>query len=200
MKGEKRAIRQRLREQRRALPAHTVEAAGRAVHEQLLRFPPFAAAVSLIAYIAHENEVPTAALLDEAARCGPDLFLPRITPPVGVARWRPGQPLGVARGGVYEPVDGVVALPAMPALALVPVVGWDATGQRLGRGGGFYDRLFAELTPGISRVGLAYEFQEYPELPRDPWDISLDYVITERRIVRCDGTEVSLQKGGLQLS
>jgi 5-formyltetrahydrofolate cyclo-ligase len=200
MNVEKRAIRQRLREQRRALPARAVEAAGRAVQGQVLRFPPYTAAVSLIVYIAHENEVPTAGLLDEAARSGRSLFLPRTTPPIGVVRWRAGEPVGAGRGGVYEPADTMVTLPELPAVALVPVVGWNATGQRLGRGGGFYDRLFAQLPTGITRVGLAYEFQEYPELPRDPWDVSLDYVITERRTVQCDAVAPSLQKGGLQLS
>lgn len=200
MSAEKRAIRQRLREQRRALPMHTVEAAGRAVLEQLLGFPSYTGAVSLIGYIAHENEVPTAGLLEEAVRSGRSLFLPRSTPPIGVVRWRAGESLVAGRGGVYEPAGTMVTLPELPAVALVPVVGWRATGQRLGRGGGFYDRLFAQLTTEITRVGLAYEFQECPEFPRDPWDMSLDCVITERRIVRCDRTEGSLQKGGLQLS
>jgi len=197
MNVEKRAIRQRLREQRRALSAQTVEVVGRAVHEQLLRFPPYTTAVSVIAYIAHENEVPTAGLLDEAACSGRSLFLPRSIP-IGLVRWRPGEPLTVGCGGVCEPAQGVATRPELPAVALLPVVGWEMRGGRLGRGGGFYDRLFAELTAEITRVGLAYEFQECPELPRDPWDISLDYVITERRIVRCVGSAPSLQKGGLQ--
>ena len=200
MNAEKRAIRQRLREQRRALPARTVEAVGRAVQAQLLRFPPYLAAAAVIAYIAHENEVPTAGLLDEAARRGRGLFLPRITPPAGMVRWRPGEPLVADRCAISEPANGWVARPELPAVALVPVVAWDRQGSRLGRGGGFYDRFFAELMTGITRIGLAYEFQECPGLPRDPWDVPLDYVITERRIVQCGGAEVSFQKGGLQIS
>ncbi|HVO26447.1 MAG TPA: 5-formyltetrahydrofolate cyclo-ligase [Candidatus Margulisiibacteriota bacterium] len=200
MNVEKRAIRQRLREQRRALTAEAVEAAGWAVQEQVLRFAPYTAAVSLIAYITHENELPTAGLLRAAERSGRGLFLPRSTPPIGVVRWQTGEPLVAGCGGVYQPADGRDTLPEVPGVALVPVVGWDATGQRLGRGGGFYDRLFAALTTGITRVGLAYEFQLCPELPRDPWDIPLDYVITERRTVRCERTGAALQKGGLQLS
>ena len=82
------------------------------------------------------------------------------------------------------------------------MVAWDARGGRLGRGGGFYDRLFAELTNGVTRVGLAYEFQECPEIPCEPWDVCLDYVITERRVVGCGGAvdEASPEKGGLQWS
>lgn len=199
MNVEKRAIRQRLREQRRALSASTVQAVGRAVHEKLREFPPSAAAASVIAYIAHENEVPTDGLLDEAARRGQRIYLPREGVPIGVVRWRAGEPLAAGRSGVSAPSGNVPTAPESPAVAFVPLVGWDIRGGRLGRGGGFYDRLFATLTSGITRIGLAYEFQECPELPRDPWDVSLDYVITERRIVQCGGV-LSLQKGELQLS
>jgi 5-formyltetrahydrofolate cyclo-ligase len=200
MDVEKRAIRQRLREQRRALSADVVAAAGRAVQSQLPALPPYKTAVSVIGYIADENEVPTTAVLEEAARSGRTLYLPHRSG--GVVRWHLDDSLAVGRGGVREPVRGAPEYPETPAVALVPLVAWDRCGGRLGRGGGFYDRLFAELTSGITRVGLAFEFQEYAELPRDPWDVSLDYVITERRIVRCGGllAEASLQKGGLQLS
>jgi 5-formyltetrahydrofolate cyclo-ligase len=200
MNAEKRAIRQQLRGRRRALSADIVEAAGRAVHVELLALPPYKAAVSVIGYIADENEVPTAAVLEEAARSGRTLYLPRSAG--GVVRWRLGESLVVGRGGVREPLRGPPEYPAAPAVALVPLVAWDRYGGRLGRGGGCYDRLFAELTSGIIRVGLAFEFQEYEELPRDPWDVSLDYVITERRLVRCGGlpADASFQKGGLQLS
>lgn len=200
MTVEKRAIRQRLREQRRGLLPAVVEAAGRAVRARLCGFEPYKAARSVIAYLPDENEVPTAALLADAVRDGRTVYLPRMAG--GLVRWRPGDSLRVGQGGVPEPARGIPEDPETPAVALVPVVAWDRYGVRLGRGGGYYDRLFATLTSGITRVGLAYEFQECAELPRDPWDVSLDFVITERRIVRCGGpvAEASVQKGGLQLS
>ena len=200
MNVEKRVIRQQLRERRRALSAEAVEAAGRAVQQGLRALLPYTLAVSVIGYIADENEVPTAGVLEEAARSGRNLYLPHSDG--GVVRWRLGYSLAVGQGGVREPLRGVPEYPETPAVALLPLVAWDRYGGRLGRGGGFYDRLFAVLTRGITRVGLAFEFQEYAELPRDPWDVSLNYVITERRIVRCGGlvAEVSFQKGGLQLS
>ena len=177
-----------------------VEAAGRAVRALLCGFPRYATARSVIGYIADENEVPTATLLEDAARDGRTVYLPLTAG--GLVRWRPGDGLSVGRGGVREPARATPEDPETPAVALLPVVAWDRYGVRLGRGGGFYDRLFAALTRGITRVGLAYEFQECSELPRDPWDVSLDFVITERRMVRCGGlgAGASVQKGGLQLS
>ena len=199
MNAEKHAIRQQFREQRRSLTPDTVEAAGRAVQAQCLALRAYKTAVSVIGYIADENEVPATAVLEHASRSGRKLYLPHSSG--GVVLWHLGASLIVRRGGVLEPTWGVPEHPDIPALALVPLVAWDRYGGRLGRGGGFYDRLFAGLTTGITRVGLAFEFQEYAELPRDPWDVSLDYVITERRLVRCGGlvARATFQKGGLQL-
>jgi 5-formyltetrahydrofolate cyclo-ligase len=202
MKDEKRALRSALRERRRGLPAAAVEAAGAAVCAQLETFPPYQAARAVLAYVAAENEIPTAPLFVEIVASGRELYLPQSVAERFV-RWRPGEPLIAGPGGIPEPLAGAPLRPAGDAVALVPVVGWDERGIRLGRGGGFYDRIFSRLSPDVVRVGLAYEFQQVAELPRDPWDVSLDYVITERRIVRCDHASrtrpAPLQKGGLQL-
>ncbi|WP_308387892.1 5-formyltetrahydrofolate cyclo-ligase [Acidithiobacillus sp. AMEEHan] len=70
-------------------------------------------------------------------------------------------------------------------LLLLPLVAFDATGHRLGMGGGFYDRSLASLRhrrhwrrPRL--VGVAHAFQELQELPTEPWDIPLDAIATER--------------------
>jgi 5-formyltetrahydrofolate cyclo-ligase len=203
MDVKKRAIRQALRDQRRRLSAVFVETASAAVYARLCTFPPYQAAAAVVAYVAHENEVSTAALLTAVGSSGRPLCLPSSTDGGRLIRWRPGDPLTAGPGGVLEPSVGEPEPMGTPAVALLPVVAWDERGTRLGRGGGFYDRLFAALTDAVVRVGLAYEFQECPRLPRDPWDISLHYVITERRLVRCGQGEVvpvrSLQKGGMQL-
>ena len=73
----------------------------------------------------------------------------------------------------------------LPIVALVPGVGFDASGIRLGRGAGFYDRALVELRSlgHVYVVGLAFECQVVPVLPSDPWDQRVDVVVTERRVV-----------------
>jgi len=199
MSFDKRAIRQVLRARRKSLSPAFVTAAGDAVCARLSAFPPYNAAASVLAYLACENEVPTTDLIERAVRSSKTVYLPH-TASGAMARWTPGEPLVIARGGVAEPV-GAPLYRTCPALALIPVVGWDRQGTRLGRGGGFYDRLLADLPPTI-RVGLAYDFQQVASLPRDSWDIALDYVITEQRVIRCAGSATRrpalLQKGGLR--
>ena len=203
MRDEKRALRQALRDRRKALSPDVVGAAGAAAYVLLRAFPPYQAAASIAAYIPDENEVPTAQVIEDVARSGRVLSLPRTGQLAGFVRWRPGDPLVVGPGGVWQPSAGVPEQLAAPAMVLLPVVAWDRTGARLGRGAGFYDRVLADLDDTLVRIGLAYEFQEVPELPRDPWDVLLHYVITERCIVRCEHHGVArpapLQKGGLQL-
>ncbi len=66
-------------------------------------------------------------------------------------------------------------------VALTPLLAFDSCGNRLGYGGGFYDRYFKEH-PNVYRVGLAYEGQRVPLLPVDGWDEPLHAVITEKGV------------------
>ena len=202
MWGKKHAIRQHLRAQRKALSAAEVQAAGAAVRVRLREFPPYQTATAVVAYVAAENEIPTADLLDDAAYAHRELYLPQDDGAVVLVRWQPGERLVTGRRGVLQPANGLPAVPAGAPVVLVPMVAWDLTGTRLGRGGGFYDRLFGMLPPRTIRIGLAYDFQQLHDLPRDPWDIPLHYVITERRIIDCGCREATtgdaLQKGGVE--
>jgi 5-formyltetrahydrofolate cyclo-ligase len=203
MSADKHAIRQALRGKRRQLGAGAVDAAGAAVWTQLRGFASYQTAPALIAYVPSENEVPTGRALADSAGVHRDVYLPKNSGAAGFVRWRVGEPLIPGRGGVWEPLAGARLAPGAAAMALVPLVAWDEQGTRLGRGGGFYDRVFAGATADIVRVGLAYEFQYWPDLPRDPWDVPLEYVITEQRVVRCvvnAAVRSELpQKGGLRL-
>lgn len=90
-----------------------------------------------------------------------------------------------------EDIEGVSAGDLIyPVLALVPGVGFDANGIRLGRGAGFYDRALCALRAcgTVYAVGLAFECQIVPSLPFDPWDQAVDCIVTERRIIsRAEG-------------
>lgn len=200
MGGDKAAIRRVLRAQRRVLSGEQIRAAGNAVASRVLSSEAYRKAGVLVAYIATENEVPVDRVVAEAWRTGRVVLLPHQGC-VGFVRWQPGEALKEGAGGVPEPRSGQPELLSGHAVVLVPVVGWDATGSRLGRGGGFYDRVLAAVPAGVTVVGIAYEFQEYSSLPRDPWDVAVDFVITERRTVPTPGgghgyATAMIQEGG----
>jgi 5-formyltetrahydrofolate cyclo-ligase len=74
----------------------------------------------------------------------------------------------------------------VPDMLLIPLLAFDASGGRLGYGGGFYDRTLAAL-PARLRVGCAFAVQQVDAVPVGPYDIRLDVVATEDGIVRCGG-------------
>ncbi|MCB1583705.1 MAG: 5-formyltetrahydrofolate cyclo-ligase [Xanthomonadales bacterium] len=81
--------------------------------------------------------------------------------------------------GLKQPtfVDGLNQDPI--DLYLMPLVGFDSKGNRLGMGGGFYDRYFAESHKGV-KAGVAYQCQQVEQLPSDPWDVKIQHIFTEQ--------------------
>ncbi len=185
MKAEKRAIRRELSARRRGLPQQLVAEASAAVQARVEALPAFRSAASIVAYLATDNEVETGRLIAGALAAGKRVLLPRISDGPAVVPWRLGEPLACVRPGLYEPAAWSREDTEAPQVAVIPVVGWDGTGVRLGRGGGYFDRLFATMGDGILRVGLAYEFQHVSGLPRDAWDVPVHMVITEQRVLQC---------------
>ena len=99
--------------------------------------------------------------------------------------WWPGCPTAPGAFGVEEPVTGGWRI---PDVLIVPVLGFDATGVRLGYGGGFYDRTLAGL-PGARTIGVALEAQRVDRLPRDATDVPLMEIVTEAGLYRPDPPE-----------
>ncbi len=88
-------------------------------------------------------------------------------------------------GNIPEPDAGGPLV--TPDLVLVPLVGATLAGQRLGQGGGYYDRTVARLRAGgaVIAMGLAWDVQIVATLPADPWDEWLDWIATPTRLVEC---------------
>ncbi len=112
------------------------------------------------------------------------------------AAWQPGMSLKTNRFGIPEPdveVQDRLA-PNELELVLVPLLGFDRKGNRLGTGGGYYDRSFSFLKSGSRPaqpllVGIGYHFQEVDDLAPRPWDVALDFIATERELISCADIE-----------
>lgn len=91
------------------------------------------------------------------------------------------------RFGLREPLTRGYKQPEALDALLMPLVGFDAQGQRLGMGGGFYDRLLAQLRGRVKRpqlIGLAHQCQEVLTVPTASWDESVDVIVTDTKIQR----------------
>jgi 5-formyltetrahydrofolate cyclo-ligase len=95
--------------------------------------------------------------------------------------WNAKIPLRDNRYGISEPVGSILVPVPEIDLVLVPLVGWDTSGGRLGMGASFYDRLFQPFAgqDKPERVGVAYDLQKIDSVPCDPWDVRLHGMLTE---------------------
>jgi 5-formyltetrahydrofolate cyclo-ligase len=135
-----------------------------------------------------KNEPSTLPLLETLSGRGIVTSLPVMTgrdQPLTFRAWRPGEPLGEVQMKIKEPPPE--APEVLPDLLFVPLAGFDRRGGRLGYGAGYYDRTLAKLRAckKITAVGIAFEVQELQEIPQEPHDEPLDYVLTERSLIVC---------------
>ncbi|MDH5751279.1 MAG: 5-formyltetrahydrofolate cyclo-ligase [Deltaproteobacteria bacterium] len=116
---------------------------------------------------------------------------------LGVSLWNPGEPLARGPFGVAEPPPEAVRPLALEriALVIVPGLAFDRQGNRLGHGKGYYDEFLARLAGARQNAGKrapwlvapCYSAQLLAGLPSDPWDIRLDFIVTEKEALACTG-------------
>lgn len=181
-------LRRDMRRRRRALSQAEQLAASHRFANRLSSSLIFRRARHIGLYLAADGELdPLPALLgaDNAKRT---LYLPVLPKHADAVlhfvRWTPGEPLIANRYGIGEPaIQGRRLTPLWRLdLLLLPLVAFDADGNRLGMGGGFYDRALAALPRQPKRphlAGVAHHFQKAGKLPLAPWDQPLNEIITD---------------------
>jgi 5-formyltetrahydrofolate cyclo-ligase len=184
-------LRQQLRASRRAIPAPQRIAAAENLARHLLSLPFLPEAGPVAGYWAMDGEI---ALHAWQLQLPPTLTycLPVLSGDVlQFAPWRPGSPLVTNRYGIPEPDTAPSALidAADMAMVIVPAVGFDRDGNRLGMGGGWYDRSFSfrhsrPAPPWL--VGAAFGIQQLAGISVLDWDVRLDAICTEHEsLVLC---------------
>lgn len=137
-------------------------------------------------YWPMEEEMDIRPLMTALHERGCTLALPVVAAkrrPLVFRQWRPGDCLVKAGFGLSEPPADAPVI--VPQVLLVPLVAFDASGNRLGFGGGFYDRTLLALRtagPETRAIGIAFAFQEIDNVPHDATDQHLDAVVTERGV------------------
>ena len=139
-------------------------------------------------YLAVGDEVDACSLADHAPALGWQLGLPRVTGEglMDFHLWDPQQPLEKGLAGIPQPKADAPLL--VPDVILLPLVGADATGQRLGQGAGYYDRALARLHAAGQHprcIGLAWDVQIMTSIAHEPHDMPLDALCTPTRWIAC---------------
>ncbi|HDX8824726.1 TPA: 5-formyltetrahydrofolate cyclo-ligase [Klebsiella michiganensis] len=178
-------IRQQIRQRRRALtPEQQTQFALQAA-DRMMAYPPVLLAQTVAVFLSFDGELDTRPLIDQLWRAGKRVYLPVLHPfsPGNLLflHYHPSSDLVVNRLNIREPkldVRDVLPLSQLDVL-VTPLVAFDAAGQRLGMGGGFYDRTLQNWRQHrLQPVGYAHDCQQVDALPTEQWDIPLPAVIT----------------------
>jgi len=151
------------------------------IRDILYSLPEYQKAKNILFYMSIKNEVHTDDMID---------FHKKIALPVTVgdnliiSEFQSFDNLTPGAYAVKEPKEIVPIDPAEIDLAIIPGIGFDQAGARLGYGKGYYDKLL----PGLKapKIGLAYSIQMVKNIPVEPHDIHMDKIITEEGVIDCD--------------
>lgn len=189
MKESRDELRSAALSRRRMLAPADWLAWSRSIQASAMELPHYRAAQSIALYHPVQNEVDTRAILHHALASGKRVYYPKLDPKGSADFARVSAETDLVRGrfGIFEPVGIELITPADRdgMTVFVPGVSFDRRGNRLGRGGGWYDRVLGEWGDRGIFIGLAYEFQLVDSLPPESWDQRVHFIVTEKSLIDC---------------
>lgn len=182
-------IRQQVRLRRKALSQDQQHQAAQHGAARMMAFAPVVEAQTVAVFLSFDGELDTRPLIEGLWRAGKKVYLPVLHPfspgHLLFLRYFPDSDLVLNQFNIHEPtldVRHVLPLNKLDVL-ITPLVAFDSAGQRLGMGGGFYDRTLQNWREhGLLPVGYAHDCQHVNALPVEKWDVPLPAVITPGRI------------------
>ena len=190
MKEDKKNLKAEVRKlclaQRASLKEKERETKSLIIQQKLRDLPDFQKAQTVMIFLNFRDEVETTGLAEATIACKKKLILPRCAPkgillPLEVSNL--ALDLEPGAWGIREPkLTNEEANPLEIDLVIVPGAGFDMEGNRLGYGGGYYDRFFMRLNPLTPRVALGFECQIIAQVPVDKHDAKMTKLITEKKV------------------
>lgn len=185
-------LRQLVRQRRQDLTQDQQQQAATDLVRQFATQPQLLKLQHIALYLSNDGELDTTPLIKALWQQGKSVYLPILHPHkpgfLVFQHYHANTPMTRNKFGIAEPVLDATQLKALPELEMIglPLVAFDARGNRMGMGGGFYDRTLANAVfcqPAPLLVGLAHQCQQVAEVPAEPWDIPLQMVVTPEQLV-----------------
>ena len=178
---DKQALRRALRAQRKAIDPQDKQAWDAAICRAIITHPGFQQTQAILGFVPIGTEPNIKPALEEALRLGKALYLPCCDAATSEMTFRRVQSLSElvpGAHGIPEPPRSNCQLSIVNCqLCIVPGLAFDASGFRLGYGGGYYDRFLASFKGNT--LGVCYAIMRQAALPRETHDLAVDFVITE---------------------
>ena len=176
-------LRQQMRETRQKQTALQQQQAAQHITEKALKLIEQQRAKNIALYLAFDGEISTKPLINQLWQQGKHVYLPVLHPFVHghllFLRYLPDTPMKANKFGILEPHLNVKSVLPIEQLDIIftPLVAFDKLGNRLGMGGGFYDRTLQNSQHRFITVGLAHQCQQVEALPIENWDIPLEHIL-----------------------
>jgi len=186
---DKKELRKQIITERDRLTDEEIAAKSATIAEKLFNLPAFERAEAIMYFVSFGSEVDTRPMVEETIRSGKIALAPKAVPqsreliPSRILDWESDLMPGYYN--IPEPRAGALRpyTPEQIDLLIVPGVAFDLKGNRLGYGGGYYDRFFSLLKPGTPLVALVFDLQIVPAVPIEEWDRRVDCIITDQRLI-----------------
>lgn len=191
-KAWRKEMRNTINQQRKMLTPDEIRAASVAVFDRVLHHPFLQQPRRIGSYVSFAGEIDTLRLNDALLEANHSMSLPVVNlehkGEMEFYAYHESKELVPNRFKILEPVPCLdhYTSPQSLEVLLVPLVGFNLEGDRLGMGGGYYDRMLKKINPTTLCIGLAYDFQQIDNLVRQDWDMPLDEIITPRRHIICN--------------
>lgn len=193
----KKRLREKLLKARDSIPTELKSVKESEIETRLFSLDGFKNAKTILMYVSFRSEVATRTCINTIIKLGKKLVLPLVDTRHKVLKLyevkhtdelKPGY-MGILEPGILK--DRRCSLKEID-LVIIPGTGFDPKGNRLGYGGGYYDKLLsmesrelAEVTH-ITTIALAFEEQIGEEIPSEPHDIKVDMIVTDKRVIKCE--------------
>lgn len=174
---DKKELRRQIREKKRAMTEAQIVAASERLGELFLNCPEYQAAKTIYGYLPYNQEVRTVPMLEQAMKDGKRVAVPKCYG--DQMRFIYMDDLSLVENGyanIPEPIADDPVADDTTALVLMPGLAFTEEGNRMGYGGGFYDKFLA-AEPNHPTVALCYDFQMVEYIPTDDYDIPVDRVL-----------------------
>jgi len=173
-------IRQKLRTSRNQMTPEEVALKSRQITEALIHSDLFQKCTSVFTYLNIQNEVQTRSVIEHCLKIGKPVFVPVTRKEEMFFSIADFDHLNEAAFGILEPADPVPAEPDGKSLFIIPGLGFDERGSRIGYGAGYYDKyLFCRSS--LCLLGICFEEQIIDAIPTEKTDVFMDAILTEKR-------------------
>jgi 5-formyltetrahydrofolate cyclo-ligase len=185
----KRKLRKELIEKRKNIPKNKVLEKSNKIKKILFEIDEFKQASTILFYVSYDNEVYTHDMIKESKKMGKRVVVPfsdKANRRLILSELDNWSSLKPGSYGILEPSKDEIKEFSIEKidLIIVPGVGFDESGRRIGHGKGYYDNLLKKLKDSLI-IGLAFELQIIDKIPVNKHDIPVKKIITENRLIDC---------------